>query len=304
MGLLPVFAGLGFATIFGFSFLFTLAALDYLDIYRLLAFRFALGAMAVTALVATRVVKVSFAGKRLAPLVGIALFQPIAYFLFETFGLMLTSSSEAGMMIALIPIIVAIFGAIFLAERTTPLQWVFIALSVLGVMLIAFLRGENDAAGGIIGPLLLFGAVLSAAVFNILSRHSSRAYTPVEMTFAMMWIGAIAFNTISLVNAWLNGTLATYFVPLLFGPVWIGLLYLGLLSSVVAFFLVNYALSTLPASQASVFANFVTVVAVLAGVVFRAEPFYWYSAVGSVMILTGVWGTNYFGEQSKIKSTI
>jgi len=302
-GAMPILAGLGFATIFGFSFLFTLVALDYVDIFRLLAFRFSLGAFAVTALVAMGVAKVSLAGKSLAPLLSIALLQPISYFLFETFGLELTSSSEAGMMIALIPVLVAILGAIFLAERTTPLQWGFIALSIAGVSLIALFRGQGETAGNIVGPLLLFGAVLSAAVFNILSRRSSRGYTPVEMTFAMMWIGAIAFNAIALVYGWQNGTLATYFEPLRHGPVWIGLLYLGLLSSVVAFFLVNYALSTLPASQASIFANFVTVVAVFAGVFFRAEPFYWYSAFGSAMILTGVWGTNYFGQQNRTRPT-
>lgn len=75
----------------------------------------------------------------------------------------------------------------------------------------------------------------------------------------------------------------------------IALVYLAVGASVGGFLLVNYSLSHLPASQSAVFANLVTVVSIIAGVVFRREPFLWYQAVGAVAILLGVWGTNYFG---------
>lgn len=36
---------------------------------------------------------------------------------------------------------------------------------------------------------------------------------------------------------------------------------------------------------------------IVAGVLIRHEPFYWYQIVGAIMILSGVWGTNYFGSK-------
>ena len=41
----------------------------------------------------------------------VALFQPILYFIFETVGVDLTSASESGIVIALIPVVVATLSA-------------------------------------------------------------------------------------------------------------------------------------------------------------------------------------------------
>jgi len=294
-GLKPYLAGVAFATIFGFSFLFAKEALDYVDPLRLLGLRFMLAALVVTALVLGGLVKIHLRGKDLRPLLYVSLLQPVAYFLSETFGLGFISSSQAGMMIALIPILVAVCSALFLKERTSRLQWSFIILSMLGVVLIASQQGAGEGMGSLWGSLLLFGAVLAAAVFNIVSRKATQTFSPFEITFVMMWVGALVFNTLALVAHLRAGSLPTYGIVLLNTQVLVSLMYLGILSSVVAFFLVNYSLSKLPASQAAVFANVGTVVAVLAGVGLRNEPFYWYSAAGVLMILSGVWGANYFG---------
>jgi len=292
----PYLAGVGFATIFGLSFLFAKEALDYVDPLRLLAFRFALAALVMTALTLCGVGKVNLWGKDLRPLLRIALLQPVAYFVSETVGLRFVTSSQAGMMIALIPILVAIFSAVFLKEKTTLPQWAFILLSVSGVAVIVFMQQVREGGASLIGLLLLFCAVTAAAMFNIVSRHATGKFSPFEITFFMMWTGAIVFNAMAATSHFFAGTLADYGAVLIYPDVWIGILYLGLLSSVVAFLLVNYSLSKIPASQSAVFANVGTVVAVLAGVGLRAEPFYWYSALGVVMILTGVWGANYFGD--------
>lgn len=144
------------------------------------------------------------------------------------------------------------------------------------------------------------GAVITAALFNIGSRRASAQFAPVEVTCVMMWVGAIIFNLLALFFHWRAGNLATFFAPLADPQVIMALLYLGIGSSVVAFFLVNYGLSQLPASQAAVFSNLTTVVSIVAGVVFRNEPFYWFHALGAAAILVGVWGANYFGLESKV----
>ncbi len=295
---LPYLAGIGMALIFGFSFLFTKEALSGIEPFHLLGFRFGTAALVLTLLRLTKVIKVNYEGKELYKLVAISLAQPVIYFIFEVYGIKMTSSSESGMMIALIPVVVTIFAAIFLKEYPRKSQIGFIGLSVVGAIFIVVMK-SNDISTNALGTLVLLMAVLCASVFNILSRKYSVDFKPVEITFAMMWIGAISFNSIAVIQHIINGNIGSYFIPLSNIKVITSVLYLGVLSSVVAFFLVNYTLSKLEASRSAVFANLSSVTSIVAGVLIRHEPFYWYQLVGAIMILTGVWGTNYFGNKSQ-----
>lgn len=290
-------AGIGASIIFGFSFLFTKNALDYLPPFHLIAFRFLLAALLLTLLKVSGLVKIDYSGKDIRPLLYTAFFQPFIYFICETYGIKLISSSQAGMMIALIPVIVAVLSATILGERTTVLQTISILLSVGGVFVIILMQRNGELAeGSLPGYLLLLGAVAAAALFNIMSRKSSQQFKPIEITFVMMWVGAVVFNIIAVVQHLQVGQLRQYFSPLLQREVVLSVVYLGILSSIGAFFLINFALSRLLASQAAVFANLTTVVSIFAGVVFRGEAFFWYHALGAAMILLGVWGTNYFSR--------
>ena len=295
----PYLAGVGFAVIFGLSFLFTKSALEQVDFLRLLGFRFAVAAVAISVLGISGLVPVRLRGKRLQGVLLVALFQPIAYFLFETNGILRSSTSQAGMMIALIPIAVAVLSRIVLGEKSSMGQMACILLSVSGVAIVALQGSGEVGGGGPAGLLFLFGAVCSAAFYNIFSRRSSRDFSPVEITFVMVWMGAIVFNSLAFLTHWFQGSLHTYFEPLRTPAVVTSLLYLGVVSSVLAFFLVNFAISRLPVSQASVFANLVTVVSIAAGVLIRGESFGLVSFVGATMIILGVFGTNYLGQRRK-----
>ncbi len=285
--------------IFGFSFLFTKGALDYLNPHQLLAFRFLLAALALTALRGLGLVKFSLRGRSLPGALILSAIQPIVYFLCETTGVQLTTSSEAGMMIALIPVVVAISGAVFLKEKPSPTQWAFILLSVFGVLFVARGGGAVSVSGHGLGLLALAGAVISAAMYSIMSRRLSTSFRPVELTYLMMWTGAIFFGLLTVVEHAKDGRLGEILLPLAQAQSISAVLYLGLLSSVVAFFSQNYALSKIEASRSAVFANLTTIISTVAGVVFRGEPFLWYHWIGGALILTGVWGTNYYARSKK-----
>ncbi len=296
-------AGVGYASIFGFSFLVTKGALETLDPFELLFLRFGLASLLMGALALARVVKLDYRGKRRRDLVLACLFQPILYFLCETFGLRESATSTAGIVLGALPAAVAVLGAVMLKERLSTRQALCLGLSIAGVALIVLqgsLAGGKGAEGSPLGLALLVGAVASATFFNIYSRKSSRHYSVFETTFAMMLTGALFFGAVALARGAALGRLA--------GPeglwaraasAWVGILYLGALSSVLAFFLVNFTLSRLMASQSVVFANLTTVVSVAAGVFFRGERFGLVQAVGAVMIVFGVWGTNAAARRSR-----
>ncbi|TCO74532.1 DMT family transporter [Marinisporobacter balticus] len=296
--ILPILAGMITAIVFGFSFLFTKEALVAIAPFDLLSFRFGTATLVLIFLRFMGIIKTNYKDKNLKVLFILALFQPVLYFIFEIMGLSRTTTSEAGIMMSLIPIIVTCLASVFLKEIPSKPQVLSIFLSLIGVFIVILMK-DIYTSGSLLGILFLIGAVLCAATLNILSRKLSIEFKPVEITFFMMCTGAIFFNGFSFINHGIKGDLTNVFM--LFGDtkVIIAILYLGVLSSVVAFFLTNYNLAKLEASRAAVFANLTTVISVIAGVFIRKESFTIYQFVGTCMILLGVWGTNYYGEKKE-----
>ena len=280
--------------IFGFSFMFTKGALNFVTPNQLLAFRFMIAALTMTLLSALRIIKVDLRGRALGGVLALAVVQPVLYFFCETIGVNLTTSSEAGLMIALIPVFVTVLATFTLKEIPNPLQVGFILLSVVGVGFIILGGKKVSTSGQTFGLAALLGAVIAAAIYNILSRRLSTQFRPVELTFVMMWMGALFFGGAAVIEGLSRNGTINFIALLRVEEVWTAVLYLGIFSSVVAFFGMNYSLSKIEASRNAVFANLSTVVAVIAGVCFRGEPFYWYHLVGGILILIGVWGTNRF----------
>jgi drug/metabolite transporter (DMT)-like permease len=289
-------AGIGASVIFGFSFLFTKNALDTLHPHELLFLRFFTAALVMSALVLARVIKLDYRGKDIRPLLATALLQPVLYFIIETEGLRHAESSTAGIILSAIPVTVTVMAAIVLKERLRPAQLVTTLLSFSGVVLVVSFRAAGKIGGSPLGYLLLILSMLCAASFNIMSRKSSRSFKPAETTFFMMWFGAISFGLIFLAKA-LNRSdagLAPLYARLTPSAL-SAVLYLGILSSVLAFLLVNFNLSKLKSPEAAVFANLTTLVSVIAGLAFRGESLLASDVVGAIMIIGGVWGTNVFG---------
>ncbi|QLY82105.1 DMT family transporter [Clostridium intestinale] len=292
--IIPYFTALITNIIFGLSFLFTKKALMVSNPITLVAFRFLLAFIIMSLLIAFKVIKVNYKNKPMKWLIVLAIIEPIIYFIFETYGLQRTSSSLGGLMIALIPIVVTILAIYFLNEKPSRKQVLSIILSVSGVVLIILMDGSKNSGNSILGVLFLSVAVFSAAFFNIIARKISKHFTAIEVTYFMMFLGAIFFNIVSVSNHILNGSLSNYFEPLKSSSFVLSILYLGILSSIVAYFLANFTLSKMEASKSAIFANISTIVSIIAGVIFLKENFHLYHTIGSAMILMGVWGTNYY----------
>jgi drug/metabolite transporter (DMT)-like permease len=293
----PHVAGILFASIFGLTFMFTKILLVDISPVGIIAYRFSLAIITMEFLRQTKLIKISLKHKPLSAVLLIAVFQPVLYFLLETTGIQYVSSSEAGMMIALIPIVVAVLSPLFGRERPNLYQVGFIGLSVSGVLLINIMKSNLGEDVSFLGIGLIFLAVVSAALFNMFSRRARDSFRPAEITYVMMLTGAIVFNGIYLLQLTIDQNLAAY-LTLLQGPTLLPLLYLGVVASVGGFFLVNTSLSKLPAHVSSVYANVATIIAVFAGAVFLSELIVWFHWIGAAMIVIGVYGTNRFRRRS------
>ncbi len=273
-------------SIFGLSFLVTKQALQGIDIYVMLAIRFSVVFIVMTLLIFLKIFKVNYKNKDMKILFLIALFQPIIYFTFETNGIALVDTSFAGTIMALAPVVTLFLGFIFLKEKVTILQIIFSAVSVVGVYITTIDQGGGESS--LIGLLYMLGAVTASAAYAVFSRKASGIFSAIERTYIMFFVGAVFFSSLAFLR--IDGDYYNMLlVPMMNIDFWIAILYLSILSSIVAFSLINYALSNLKAAQITIFANFVTVISILAGVLILKEPFGIYKAVGSGVIIISVY---------------
>ncbi len=293
--LIATLAALGAQVIFGFSFMFTKIALNYASPLTVIADRFIVAFIGLTIVMLASGKKIGF-GKKIWNLILMSFFQPVLYFIFESYGIELTTSAFSSVMISLIPIVSMISGIFLLKEIPSPMQYLFVALSVGGVVIMA-LAGNADGSVTPLGILLLFGAVLSSVGYNILSRKISTEFTVFERTYAMATLGMVSFVTIAFIENIHNPiNIISSFAEFSYTS---AILYLGIVSSVIAFLLMNLANTHLPVAKTTVFANITTVVSIIAGVIFLDEKLSVLAVIATVMIIVGVCGVQMLNVRNK-----
>lgn len=100
---LGMIATLVASLLFGFSFLFTKGAVDRVSAFTLLSWRFVTALVVMSILALCGAIKLNFRGKRFGAVLTMAIFQPVIYFIGESVGMRLTTASESGTIIAVIP---------------------------------------------------------------------------------------------------------------------------------------------------------------------------------------------------------
>jgi len=273
-------------SIFGFSFLFSKIALGLVSPFVLLSIRFLVAFGVLNLLWLTGKCSLSLKGKPVGMLLLLGFVQPVLYFIFESYGISQTSASFSGVMIGLAPVVGLVFGVVFLKEKCTAFQVVCTLLSVVGV-------GMTTTGGfgaSVTGFLLLLGAVVSAALFAILSRGVANHFSAFERTYVMFALGSAIFTVIALVQN--RGNMEAALAGLRQPAFWGALGYLAVISSVCAFLLINYGLSYIPAGRALIFSNFTTVISVLAGILIMKDTFTPVQLLGIVIITASVFGVS------------
>ena len=278
-------------TLFGFSYLFTKNATAHASELSLLGWRFfiALIVMGICALVC--IIKINLKGKSLRPLFAIALFSPVIYFTGETFGISNTTASESGAFLACIPVMSLIASSLILKKKPLRIQVIGILITLAGVLITVFAVGVSSSLS-ITGYAALFIAVISYALYSVFV-EKAEGYTGEEITFVMLFAGAILFVIMALIESISSGDVAGLVkLPFNNSSFLIACLYQGIGCSVLAFFLSNIAIAKIGVNRTSSFIGIATVVSIVAGVLILKEPFTLFQIIGVVLIITGVYIAN------------
>ncbi len=196
-------------------------------------------------------------------------------------GLRLTTALEGGLVLATLPAVVAIGGAVLLRERLPARQWSAVALAAGGMAAITVARAAGGDGGSLLGNLLVFGGVLGEAAYVLLARRIA---------------GRVPVVTASL---WMQGFSALVLLPFAapgFGAVAeLGdaslaalLVFHSLTASVICLLLWYAGLRRVPAGMAGVFTAFLPGTAALVAVTLLGEAFTVVHAAGFVLMMGSV----------------
>ena len=211
-----------------------------------------------------------------------ALCIPCLYYLFEGFAVQFTTSSQAGVVSAVVPLLVAGGAWLFLHERLTWRGAVAIGLSLVGVAVLSLGGSAQESASNpTLGNFLELLAMVAAAGSMLAIKHLSMRYDPWLLTGMQAGIGILFFAPMAFASnpeGWLSAP-----------PVaWACVAYLGIAVSLGAFGLYNSALKLMPASRASLAINIIPAVALLAGWAVRGESLSWIQLAACVLIVGAV----------------
>lgn len=232
------------------------------------------------------------------PLLLLAFFEPCLYFIFEASALVYTTASQAGMIVAVLPLMVAVAARFLLQEKLSKNTLAGCALATAGAFLLSTAaRPTASAPNPALGNFLEFLAMASAVGYIILARRLTRRYPPFFLTAVQGFVGAIFFFPIIF--------LPPTSLPQTLDPVGVwATVYLGLFVTIGAYGLHNYGVSKIPASQASVFINLIPVVTVILGWLMLGETFTSQQWMASALVLIGVlWSQNFWRRSRKASKT-
>jgi drug/metabolite transporter (DMT)-like permease len=168
---------------------------------------------------------------------------------FFLFGLTESTASHAALLYALTPLVVFLLARRFLHEGNARDKMIGIAAAFTGVALILLDRGLAREMSVMRGDLLMLVAVLSWALYTIGSKDLLKRYDPMTLT---TWV-LVAGTLMSLPAALIPGAIPP--LRTLSLPVWGGIAYLAIGTSVIAYPLWLYALRRLEASKVAITTN-------------------------------------------------
>lgn len=214
-------------------------------------------------------------------LLGLSVCEPCLYFLFEALALQYTSAAQAGMITALLPLMVAVGAFVFLRERISRAALFGFLIAVVGsVWLSVSGSADAQAPAPLLGNFLEFLAMLCAVGYILTLKHLSTRYSPFLLTALQSFVGVVFFLPLAWISAPLPAAVSSTSL--------LAVLYLGVVVTVGAYGLYNYSVSHLPASQASAFVNLIPMFTLVFATVLLGERLNGEQIAGAVLVFVGV----------------
>ena len=289
------------AFLWGASFAAAKVGMNELSPINLVVLRFVIAATVFAAILVFRRERSMIERADVWRFVVLGFMMVTSYFYIQYTALTFTTTVNAALIVATIPVWTAIFGAALGWERVSPAGAAGIAVALGGVtLIISGGRGGADllSSATLPGDLLILVNALTWAGITLYGKEIMQKYPPF---LTMAWTHI--FGTLLLVPfAFVATPLAP--VPLagqIGGITWptvASALFLALLCSVYAYYVWYLGVERLGAVQTASFSYFNPLFAAIVGVLFMGETLSAYVAAGGLIVLAGVYVTNRAARRS------
>lgn len=273
----------------GFSFLAIAILVKGMEPFQLLAARWALTGVVFLILILLGVIKVKIDFRKRSTffLICTGLFEPCAYDILETYGIKMSSPSVSAIFVATIPCMTLIIGMLFFKHKTDLKLTLSLIITFVGVAIATLFSSDISTGGTKLGMLLMVFAVIAASLYSLFSKGASEDYDATSVTTVMVLEAAIVFNVIALVKGY---GLSTYTIPFQSSETLFSLLFLSFFCAFASYFCYNKLISfSNPALANNIVSSLSTIIGVVAGILITHDTWGWYTVVGLIVTIIGVW---------------
>lgn len=198
-------------------------------------------------------------------------------------GLSLTTATNSAMIVACLPVVVALFGTMLGIERATPSTWLGVAFGTAGVALVVSARGVHFHAGSLAGDLLILSSMLCWAFYTVMIRRVGAGVNALQITTITTAAGAPG---LLLLGA--PGLLRLDWAGLS-GKTWAAVAYAILFALVLSYVLYNRAVQAIGSGRTAIYNCVTPLVAMLVAWITLGEVPKGIQFAGVGLVLTGVW---------------
>jgi drug/metabolite transporter (DMT)-like permease len=204
------------------------------------------------------------------------------YFFFK--GLKLVPASHGALLVALNPSMVMLLSSLRYKEKISLVQVAGVVVSLFGVVLVIS-RGMilQLFSSFELGDAFMLGCPITWAIYTLAGKEALKKNSPLQATAwaALTGLGMLILFAI------------TEPVPETVPPkVWLALAYLGVIGTVVAFVWYYDGVKKIGPTRTSIFNNLVPVFALILSVWILREQVSWYTWLGGLLVVSGVFLTN------------
>jgi drug/metabolite transporter (DMT)-like permease len=270
--------------VWGSTFVVTKAAVGEVPPLTLAAIRFVIAALVLVPIALAR----GGSGRlpRPLPLASLAVMGVTGIALFTVafnYALVYGSAAQGALVFALVPAGVAIAAVVALRERPSRRRMAGIALSIAGVAaIVAVGKPDFSSPSPLLGALCMLGTVVAWAVYTVVAKRLAAADDVVVIAWATV-LGAAMLLPLAAME------LASSPWPRPSWQAWVGIAFLGVLASALAYVVYSYVLRELEASLIAAYLNLDPVIGVATAVVFLGETLTMGQVAGGAVAIAGMW---------------
>ncbi len=220
----------------------------------------------------------------------LAIFEPLLYYLGESYGISMVSPTTGAVIIATIPIVVAFSSFLFFKEKLPLHSFIGALISFSGVLFIIFSK-DNALEGQLLGVLLMFVAVFSVVGYTLILGKISTQYTPLSLITYQNTFGVFFFAPIFFIKDYPHFSFESISTESLYK-----LVLLAVFCSSIAYILFVDGMRQIGLSKANYFINLIPVFTAIFAIYKGHDTLNLYLALGIFLTVGGLFLSQFKGS--------